>query len=545
MSLVYWLQQPGGTLVDITDRCRLYQFDMKESAEEGATAVNQFVIDDPDGDLELFGHRILAVEETEAVDATDRFVFVGFFGDFDIIRGPSDRTDAARQYVCEISDVNTIFGRRIMRGDDNDRPDETDVERVTWVEGTHEGDAIDDTRYLSSSDPVDMDANDYLLQEALAVYSDCSQQSGKNYFVTYFGDVGVTTDTPWGSFSLWYGDAGEDVYNSTATLTNILSEVDVENGAFYIGLQEETKLSRKSMRVYSDVIVPFKNAYVSASNPTTRSTFARRDRVMPAANVSKKTTAQARAARYVKDLATPEDRATVKTTVPRELVNLIRPGMQVPVKVSHWSEEYRDDWVNMRVLSRQVKEISEDPTASFELTLELSRGVPGPPPAPLYGVIYGSDGPHDELVYFARTGDNPGPGWEVRPKTGLIDYLEDMTPPHGRPFYGFEVLGTGTIDVTGFLTTYGIRMNDIAYTWTIAICLNGTPVETESVSPPPGNLAPYGWDPVVSTTGLAVVPGDLITLELASTPSLPAFWRTPRGSGQNGERLEITGGSLS
>jgi hypothetical protein len=279
---------------------------------------------------------------------------------------------------------------------------------------------------------------------------------------------------------------------------------------------------------------------------TTAETYAVRDKAMAAINVSRKATAEARARRYVLDNRTPEDRATIKTTVPRDLVNLIRPGMQVLVTVSHWPDyEVSTGGRYMRVLKRTVTELSEQDDAAFELTLELSRGLPGPPPQPVYAVLYGSDGPHSELVYFARTGDDPGPGWEYRPKSGLIDYVEDLTPPHGRPFYALEITGTGTVDVTAFLTTYGIKMNNIAYTWTVSICLNGAPIATATFHPVPGNLSPQGWDPTVTTTGLAVVPGDLITCELVSTPSLPEFWRTPRGSGQNGERLEITDGSLS
>lgn len=549
MSLVYWLQQPGGTLLDITDRCRLYRFDMKENAEEGSVAVNQLVIDDPDGTLEMYGHRTLAIEETTAVDPDDRFVFVGFIGSVTTNRGPY-RTTVARQYVCEVSDVNALLMRRVMIGTDNDRPEETDNARIAWLVSTHESVLIEDTRFVKADQPWDMDEADYTTQDALSVYDDCSQQSGANYFLTYFGDVGVTSETPWGQYSLWYEYAETAVYSSTATLTNILADVDVENGAFYIGVEDTTSLLRDPMRVYSHIVVPYIGGYELASNPTTVDTFARRDRVMPALNVRRASTAAARARRYVRDLATPEDRATIKTTVPRSLVNLIRPGMQVPVKVTHWPG-YADDYLWMRVLSRRVVELSEEEDAAFELTLELSRGLPGPAPGPLYGVLYGSGGPYDTengtgLVHWANPGDTPGPGWEVRPTTGLITMLTDATPPHpNRTHYGWQVTGTGTINVRTFLTTYGILLNDISYTWTCAITKNGTIVASEVFAPTPGNLVPQGWDPEVTISGLAVVPGDIIETRLTSSPSKPAFWRTPRGSGQNGECLEITGGSLT
>ncbi len=551
MSLVYWLQEPGGTLLDITDRCRLYQFDMEEKAEEGSVAVNTLVIDDPLGDLDIFGHRILAVEETDAVDEDDRFVFVGFIGTVKTIRGPSDRTGASRQYVCEVSDPNTILSRRVMRGDDNDRPDESDNERIEWVLTTHESNAIDDTRYVTSGDPWDMDEADYLLQESLAVYADCSQQSGKNYFVTYFGDTGVDPDVnPWGVFSLWYEHAEADEYQSTATLSNYQSAIDPEVGNFYIGLEEETNLSRDPMRIYSDVIVPYKNSYVSASNATTRSTYARRDKAMPAVNVSKKSTADARARRYVVDLATPEDRATVKTTVPRSLVNLIRPGMQVPVMVSHWPAwddvDYAADWVWMRVIARRVKEIAETEDSAFELTLTLSIGLPGPAPGPLYCELQGSGGPYPANpgnVNWANPGDTPGPGWNYRPTTGLVEpYLAPVVTKPNRTWLGIKMLGTGTIDASSFITLIGVLGGSV--TITVDLCINGTPVATEVINPPwTGGLAAWTGHSSLSVTAESVSTNDILTLELGWTGPM-YFGRTPAGTGQNGETLKVTGGSL-
>ena len=74
---------------------------------------------------------------------------------------------------------------------------------------------------------VNMDAVDYLLQDALSVYNDAAQQSGKNYFLTYFGDVGVDAQNLWGYFSLWYDFAASSNYPSTASLSNVAADVDM------------------------------------------------------------------------------------------------------------------------------------------------------------------------------------------------------------------------------------------------------------------------------------------------------------------------------
>jgi hypothetical protein len=313
-------------------------------------------------------------------------------------------------------------------------------------------------------------------------------------------------------------------------------------------LEEETSLARDPMRIYSDVIVPYKNSYVTATNQATRNTYARRDKAMPAVNVSKKSTADARARRYVVDLATPEDRATVKTTVPRSLVNLIRPGMQVPVMVSHWPAwddvDYAVDWVWMRVLSRRVKEISEVEEAAFEVTLTLSIGLPGPAPGPLYGILYASRGPfpvNPGGVWWATTGSNPGAGWELRPTTGLIEAIND--PMNGRPYSGWKMLGTGTVDVSSFITVVGVLGG--AVTIHVAITVNGVEVASKDVVPDYSGGLAFTYQSIgLDASAVAVVANDEIKLTLGWTGNM-YFGRTPGGTGQNGEHLAITGGSLS
>jgi hypothetical protein len=49
----------------------------------------------------------------------------------------------------------------------------------------------------------------------------------------------------------------------------------------------------------------------------------------------------------------------------------------------------------------------------------------------------------------------------------------------------------------------------------------------------------------VTVSDLAVEPDDVITAHLSCSPPTMPFFRTPAGTGQVGERLEITGGSLS
>lgn len=377
MSLRYWVRvTTGGPLVEVTGRVRNYILDVGEKAEEGSVAISQIVIDDPDGDLFIAAHKIFAIEETEAEDADNRFVWVGYTGSRTIKRGPY-LTGAGRIWEVELVDVNSVLSRRVMTGGGNSRPSETDHARVRWVEATSEGSLIDDTRYLSTSNGVSMDAVDYTGQEALAVYSDASQASGKNFFVTYFGDVG--TD-PWGFFSLWYDFDSSTNYQSAIRLTNDLADVDGVT-TFQIGRETSEQLLDPS-RLYSGVYLRYDGGAVYDENATTYTVVgARRDMQAPSLNVKSNAKATARAGRYLADLSTEDVRFTLTTTLPRAKVNAIRAGMAVQVKMLH-SYGFADQYYWLRVLSRRVVELSEQSDGSaYELTLELSSGgevVPAP-----------------------------------------------------------------------------------------------------------------------------------------------------------------------
>lgn len=549
MSLVYWYEDPDLGLTEITERCRLYQLRIGAKAIEGATWVGSLLIDDPDGDLEIVGHRVIAIEETEAEDPYDRFVFVGYTGKVRVRRGVL-RTGAARQLEVELSDLNTILSRRVLVDRDNDRPAETDVARVEWVEETGELATVRDTRYLSTANPVNLDANDFTLQGALDVLSDASQASGKNFYLTYFGDVGYVLK-PWGYVSLWYDFAHSTEYSSVGRITNVLADVDNDT-TFAMGIEDDV-LERDYMEIYERIVVPYEDTYVYAQRPETGLAYVARDAVMQAPNVRTKAKAQARANRYVEQARTPDDTATVKVTVPRHKVNLFREGMRVQVKVSHWYEPYPSEYTWMRCVGREVAEISEDDHATYEVTLELTRSVPAPPAPPVYGILRMTKGPSQVPasgtdVWFAFPGDDPGPGYPLEPTTGLISPILDGDPTFaGWPYSGWLIEGTGTVDVTFYTTTVGVIMNaPISHTVTFSILLNGVVVAStvETVTLASG-FAAAGPSGLVTIEDLAVVPDDVISALVTCQPAMTGPLRWASGTGQNGERLEITGGSLS
>lgn len=534
MAIRYWFRDPDGTLTEIVGRIDSLSGDFTENAEEGSVGGSQVTIRDPAMDFTIGGHRIFAVQE-DSIVGDDDFIYVGYTASREIER---DEDGRGRNWIVNLVDINSVLPRKLLTQASANRGAETDVERVTWWESTEDGSIIDDDRYILAAGAVAMDASaDYRQQYGFDLLRDCAEHTGKNFYVTYFGDIDMGAANPWGAFSLWYGDPAEEDYESTYLLTNVAADVDSTHL-----MVVSAKSTLDPHRVFSGIGLPYKNGFVFVSRESTATAFALggRDAVMPAVNVSTKAKALVRANRFADDAATEDERITVVYRVPREEVNGIRPGMRVPVRFLH-IDSVADDYTWCRVLNRRI---TEPNLAQYEVTVELS-----PPSAPVtgagadtYGIIRLSKGPFDGLVYWQAPGDTPPSGYQTQPTEGLIEPLTDGSPPNANwPLYGWKINGTGTVDVTAFLTAVGVLG---AGTVTFGIALNGVVVESESVVVS-GFLEFWSHEFRIDLAALDVVPDDELTVLLSCTPAGGIhMFLTPAGAGQQGERFEITGGTL-
>lgn len=529
---------PDGHLVDVSERIRKYRIDVTENAEEMDSAQSTIVLDDPLGDLDLHGFRIFTLWEDE-VPGDDKHFYVGYVGQQRIRRGPY-RTGVSREWEIDLHDINSIFERRVLYGDDANRPAETDVERVTWWAGSTFGSLIDDERYLFSDDPVAMDANDYRLQNSDALLRDCMMAGSKNLYASYSADLYSDVDNPWGNFWIWFGPSNRDEYVAAVGLSNVLAEFDpdAEPRAFFEVLQQAVETQNPD-RIYSRVFVPYKQSYAMANRDQTATDFALsgRDAVMPSLNINTKAKAQARANVFVNTLKDEQITAELDFFVPRSQVNDVRPGMLVAAHLTHLP--HFTDTPFVRVMSRAVSQLEAEDYYRIHLLVELPD-VP-PTPAPTSAILYRSDGPHDAVIWWDASGDNPEAGLPSAPTQGLIEILDD-TGSADRPYRGFKITGTGTIDVEMYATVVGVLVG--TYTLTYAICVNGSVVASEAqiVS---GSLQYLSTGMLVVANGLAVSPDDEVTATLTCEPPTLPFFGTPAGAGQNNERFVIVGGSLS
>lgn len=536
MHKVYTVDDDG-TPYEIVGRVRTGTMALSTQAAEGSVgSAEEFWIDDVPATIAIRGHRKLWVVETEAEEDPFAGVFwAGFTGTRTYSRGKSERRGAARRIRVQLLDGNSLLGRRILVGADCKRPAETDVERLTWLLGTAEMVLVADTTYLSSVDPVDMDAVDYTGQSCLSVIDDCAQQSGKNYWVhhVYSGDPSDPVE-----WAFWYGHDTLTTWASDYGISNTLADAPDEG---WYRPHVETDLDRDPTRVVSGIYQTWDGGYEYVQKSSTAERFAPRDASGQGENVKTSAAAIARARRTLNDVDTEQDTIATSILVDAADVNAIVAGHRVPVHMTHLPG-YDPDPVYMRVRDRTVRHVTP---GKYELALNLlgpEADAPAETDGDVYGILYMAHAPGSGIVWFEQPGDTPPPGHNVRPTVGLLTPLTGDSPNDRWTYYGWRVDGDGTLGRIRFhATTAGVGEGQLV-TW--AILKNDAAIGSFTEIAAAGDSGYYGSSGEVIVEDVEVADGDVITAYVSCVPPMPYF-RVPLGTGQNDEALEIIGGTLA
>lgn len=330
---------------------------MTMNAEERSVGTWECVLEDLDGTFVIDGLRLFYVRED---DATNEDIFVGYTAERHSNRGQFFRTEAERQIQITLTDINTLFERRIITDDDDgNRPEETDVERMQWLFDAGMFNIVDDT-YLSTANPVDMDAADYRGRMVSEVVEDCMGQSGKNSFM--FHD---------GISHLFYGDssANTDVLTSDLRITNYLPDVDnVTTWEAHLSDDWEETPSR----VFSDLWANYDGGAVFNRNTDTSDQFARRATVVSWPDVKTAAKANARSIRYLDTINTEEHIIKATIEVPPANVNDAFAGQRIQCLFTHFPP-YAASYTWMRILERAVTWVSPE---RYRIEYTLSPGRP-------------------------------------------------------------------------------------------------------------------------------------------------------------------------
>lgn len=529
----YWSNPDGSGNNEFTERVRHYTLDVTSAAEEGSIAQSTIRVDDGAGDFDITGIRVVRIIEDEA-PVGSRVLYYGCVAQRRIQRD-TYRTLDERWWEVDLVDLNTFLDRRVMVGADAKRSVETDVARVHWYMATWESFPLTDESLIAATPTVSMSENNYHGQMARSALDDCAQQSAKNFFVWH--------NEPDGTLGLFYDLSGSDAYPSGIRLTNIRSDHASDPDDTYL-INLDASLSRDPGRVYSGVYIPYQNGWVYKKRAATKAEFADRDIIMDGSNIKTASAATARANRYLNTLFTEEDVITCSFNVPRAEVNRLMQGMTVEVRMSHFPG-YADDYVMLRCVEKKTFAESE---THYRITVKLVGPTPAytPGSGTAAGVIYQVAGPYGGALYFGGTGDTPPPGYPIVVTASGLTPVTDPSPPNvSWPYIGWDVTETGTVDLKLVTSVAGVLIDNIAYTITAAITLNGVVVGSESIIR--SGFLQYIGDslPDVIVTGLAVAPGDEIRATFTCSPPTMPFFRATAGTGQVGEGIYVTGGSLA
>lgn len=380
MALHIYYHDPDDGTIEITGAIKYGNGDIRltMTAEQGAVSTDTLIVEDPDGIYNFRGLRNIWATE-DAADFTR--VYTGWVWVKDVDRGDFYRTGAARRWTLQVQDINHALYQYVMAGNDTDRPEESDVERVQWLLSTGEAAPIaDTTTYVFTDRPVDMDANPdpgYNGQEFQAVLNDCAEQSGKNYFLL---DV---FDDPDYDLAIWYGHDDLDEFVSEATISNDLDDID---NVTVFWADVPAKLTRDPSRVWSGVFGSFDGGWVYVQDAGTVADFAHRDTTASWPNVKSATKATARANRMLADLNTEDDAVTVSIwSMQPSQANIFRAGHRVNgVKFTHFP-----GWETGRDVRIVRKTLIDQSVGLYRMELDLlpmPLDIPLSCPATLIGI---------------------------------------------------------------------------------------------------------------------------------------------------------------
>jgi len=503
-----------------SERLGLPPFSITQNAEEGSVGMSSLVVDDPLGTQVLKGHRRIYFVETSA-PAGSQVIGNTYVGAKTIDRGDWVVGPLARTYTVNLADANTLIGRRIVVGSDGNRPAETDVQRVQWLLTTTEANEFNgSSTYVNTAGGIAMDAVDYRGQSVENILNDCSQASGKNYWVIY--------EEALGEFSLWYDFDYSATYDSALLLSNDEADIDDSTTFAYF---PTSPLTQDPGRVYSGTYLPYDGGWVYEQMTATGDEFVFRDVAYPSFNVKSEAKARARAVRYNTGSSTEEDVFKVSFVVPAASVNGLMHGMRIQIKGTHWGFTGGNDYTaftQTRCLNRTVTQLS---STHYRIDAELSPVNMVTPRAVIYRAR--TDARGDTLdttqpIAWTTRGDDAVAIDELNvPTVGPITAFAFSTPFSGYANWGgWDFAGSGTIDLVMRCEVFAAIHDEVN---TIEALVNGVVVASASGSTPED----FGHLEITVTATISITNGDRLTGQFTGGDYLDKF------------QIEITGGSLS
>lgn len=326
-------------------------------AELGQVGSSQLVIDDVSGTLVTVGWKQYEVNEDLCASP---LLHRGSVGTRRFRRG-SGRTGASRFIEMSVLDDNDLLTRYVIRGGGN-RPRESVGDRIDWIlNSTYLSGLVIDDGCVVYPDTI-MDANDYrYTSKPSDVIGDCAVRVGFEFFV-YPGETASAA-------ALFFADPASDLYTSTILLSNVWADIDWDT-TFPSSL--EAALTRDPGDVWSNVLVNYEGSRVMRTRAATASAYTTRQTVAPTSSIKKRAQAIAQGDQYLSLHRLEEDEVEDTVLITASRVGLLREGMRVQARYSHFAAEGYGIHTWFRVKERRTRSVVSP------------GGIPEAPDEPLY-----------------------------------------------------------------------------------------------------------------------------------------------------------------
>ena len=302
--------------VDRTSITRVDEYTLKSSAFRGEVGAGSLVIDDPSAAITIDPLEAVTIVEDAS---TPSRIFTGYTAERKIRRGPLT-AGTQRQWKIVLEDLNVLFDDILLGGDGTARrPEESDVARVTWLLTTTAMSYYSITAgQVPSTNKRKMGPEDYRGRFARDVLEDCSNRTGKNF---YLYDSGA-------GFLLYY-DKQANADTSPISISDVLADI---NGSTVFG-PSELDVLKDPERKFDRVRLIYKGGTVTRGTVGT-GTRRREKRV-----VNKRIRSRSRARDHADNILDQTDAETVEmrvtASVPASVVGDIRAGQSIPIKLTH------------------------------------------------------------------------------------------------------------------------------------------------------------------------------------------------------------------
>ena len=303
--------------IDSSDRtaiARLGEWTLGTTAYRGEVGTGSLIIDDPSTAIDI--EPLKAVTVVESASTPSR-IHTGYTAERGIQRGPL-KAGTQRQWMVTLEDLNVLLDD-ILIGPTGTRPEETDRARIIWLISEPALTYYGITKgQVPNTATKKMSKTNYQGGKARDVLEDCSQRTGKNFYVYDEGS----------GFKLYY-----DKQANASTSPISISDVSTDVNGTTVFAPSALDILKDPERKYDRIRLQYKGGVIE------RGSVPGSGRIREKRVVNKRIKNAKRARDHVKNLLAQTDAETVvigvTLAVPASVVGDIRAGQKINIKLAH------------------------------------------------------------------------------------------------------------------------------------------------------------------------------------------------------------------